>query len=938
MISRLISLSLVIASFLVAQALPPGVGKRASVGGITEYVYPNGLRVLLFPNPASPKVTINVTYLVGSRHEGYGETGMAHLLEHMNFIETTNGRQIKNEIVSRGAAWNGTTSSDRTNYYETVPATAENLKWALGLEADRMVNVKFTKQILDTEMTVVRNEFERGENSPQSILRERVEATAYLWHNYGKSTIGSKEDLEKVPVERLEAFYRKYYQPDNAVVVITGRLDESEALQAVADTFGKLPRPTRVLDQTYTVEPAQDGERYVELRRVGEGQSVVIAYHGPAAGHPDSAALQVLAGIMSGAGGRGPRGGGGGQGRLTKAIVDTQKADSASMGVAQLYDPGLITLSASLNKDQNLDEVRKLLISTVEGVVANPPTKEEIERVTTPLLRNLENNLSDPQTIATGALNTAISQGDWRLMFLQHDRLKDITPTDVVRVAKAYLKPSNRTVGYFIPDAAPDRTVVPPTPDLAATLKDYKSTVKVTQGEAFDPTPSNIESRVFRSKLPNGMKVVLLPKQTDAGMVSAVIELRFGDQKTLAGQAATAQIAGALLSSGTKSKTRDQLADEMRKLNARIQVSGGGGGGFAGGGRGRGPVGPGSTVSSANASITAPAANFVAALRLAVEMLREPAFAEAEYERVIQPRIKALENVQTEPTQLAAETLQRHLTPWTANDVLYPQTRENQLAAIKKVTLDDVKKFHAKFYGANHGVIAIAGPIDQAAVVAATKELLGGWNTTMAYTPMAAAYKAVAPVNRKIETPDKANAQFEAGLRFKLSDKDPDYPAMLLAGYMFGGPITSHISDRIRNREGLSYGANARIAIPTEGDAALLSGTVSLNPANGPKVEFSFTDELARTLQAGFTEKEVEAAKKAYLDSRLVSRSQDAALITVLANHEQQGRTMKWDEALEEKIRALTPDQITAAFRRHIDPKALTIVKAGDFKTAAVYQ
>ena len=137
--------------------------------------------------------------------EGYGETGMAHLLEHMDFIETTNGRQIKNEIVAHGADWNGTTSQDRTNYYETVPATDENLKWALGLETDRMVNVKFTKQLLDTEMTVVRNEFERGENSPQSILRERVEATAYLWHNYGKSTIGSKDDIEKVPVDRLAA-------------------------------------------------------------------------------------------------------------------------------------------------------------------------------------------------------------------------------------------------------------------------------------------------------------------------------------------------------------------------------------------------------------------------------------------------------------------------------------------------------------------------------------------------------------------------------------------------------------------------------------------------------------------------------------------------------------------------------------------------------------
>ncbi len=294
---------LLLAGTVLSQTLPTGVQKKASLGGVTEYDFPNGLRVLLYPDAASPKVTINMTYLVGSRHEGYGETGMAHLLEHMNFIETTNGRQIKKEIVDRGASWNGSTSEDRTNYYETVPATDENLKWALGLEADRMVNVKMAKELLDTEMTVVRNEFERGENNTRSVLEERVAATAYLWHNYGKSTIGSREDIERVPIERLAAFYRKFYQPDNAVLVLAGRLDESKALAMVADTVGKIPRPTRVLDQTYTVEPPQDGERFVELRRVGEGKEVLLAYHGPASGHPDSAALQVLAGIMTGGGG-----------------------------------------------------------------------------------------------------------------------------------------------------------------------------------------------------------------------------------------------------------------------------------------------------------------------------------------------------------------------------------------------------------------------------------------------------------------------------------------------------------------------------------------------------------------------------------------------------------------------------------------------------------
>jgi zinc protease len=935
-------LSLALTAF--AQTLPPGVQKKASMGGITEYDFPNGLKVLLYPNPANPEITINITYLVGSRHEGYGETGMAHLLEHLDFIETTNGRQIKNEITAHATNWNGTTSQDRTNYYETVPATDDQLKWALGLEADRMVNVKFTKKILDTEMTVVRNEFERGENSPQSILRERVEATAYLWHNYGKSTIGSKDDLENVPVERPAAFYHKYYRPDNAVLVLTGRLDESKTLQFVMDAFGKIPKPAQPLTADYTVEPAQDGERYVELRRVGQGQEVIVAYHGPAAGHPDTAALQVLSGIMNGGGGgrggRGGRGGGGGgadEGRLAKALVDAKIAESANMGSRAQHDPGLITLTASLNKDQSLDAAKKALIDTLADVIKNPPTKEEVEKVRTNLLRGLDRNLSNAQQIATGALNEAISQGDWRLMFLAHDRLEDVSPNDVVRVAQAYFKASNRTVGYYIPDAAPDRTVVPATPNLESLLANYSSKANVSHAEVFDPTPEAIEKRVVRSKLANGMKVVILPKKTEADQVTAAIELRFGDQNSLKGQNAAAQFAGSLVSrGGTKSHTRQQLAEEMRKLDASITVGGAGGGGGGRGGRGGG--GGGGGVSSANANITAPAKNFAAAMKLAVEMLKEPAYPENEFETQRTQRIKALENPQTEPTQLANETLQRHLSPWVKGDVLYSETREEQIAELQKLTIADVKKFHDQFWGANFGVVAVVGPIDAAEVQKQAAALLGNWNTSMTYKQIDPKFKKVAAINTKIETPDKANAQFEAGVRFAMAETDPDYPAMLLAGYMFGGPITSHVSDRIRNREGLSYGANARVAIPTEGDSAMLSATVSLNPANGPKVEFSYVDELKRTLKDGFTAAEFAEAKKAYLNNRLVSRAQDGALMNLLAQHEMRGRTMQWDAQLEQKIAALTLDDVNAAFRKHIDASAVSIVKAGDFKAAGVYK
>ena len=928
------------AAALSAQAtMPPGVVKGPSMGGITEYDYPNGLRVLLYPDAAEPKITLNVTYLVGSRHEGYGETGMAHLLEHLDFIETTTGRKIKDEIVAHAAGWNGTTSDDRTNYYETVPSTDDNLRWALGLEADRMVNVKFTKEILDTEMTVVRNEFERGENNPASILRERVASTAYLWHNYGKSTIGSKDDLERVPVNRLADFYRKFYQPDNAVLTITGRIDETKTLGMIAETLGRIPPPARVLDQTYTVEPPQDGERFVALRRVGQGQNVIVAYHAVSAAHPDAAALQVLSGIMSGGGGgRGGRGGGGGgqEGRLAKALVDAKLAESASMGFQLLHDPGLVSISASLNQDQSLDKARDAIYAAIDDVIANPPSADEVDRVVTQLMRGLENSLSNPQAMATGALNTAIAQGDWRLMFLQHDRLDGVTPSDIVRVARTYFKPSNRTVGYYIPDSAPDRTVITAAPDLKKTLENYRSTVTVARAESFDPTIPNIEHRVVRSTLPNGMKVDVLPKKTANNMVTASVDLRFGDSSSLAGQRDVASLAGSLLMAGTRTHTRQQLQEELRKLNAQISVNGGGGG-FGGRGGGRGGAG-GNALASATASISAPAENFPAALKLAAEILREPAYPPEEFDRAKTQRLKALELTPTEPTQLANDRLNRHLSPFAREDPLYLPSREEQIPDLQKVTLEQARAFHDQFYGAGHAILAVVGPVDPGEIQKAAAALFGSWNSAKPFKPLVTPFKKTAPINEKIETPDKANAQFVAGERFQMSQDDPDYPAIVLASYLFGEPITSRISDRIRNREGLSYGANARLVVPPEGDAALLSGTVSLNPGVGPKVEASFVDELKNVYEKGFTSAEVERAKKAYLDARLVSRATDAALMTLLVSHEQIGRPLRWDADLEARIAALTADQVNAAFRRHIDPANLSIVKAGDFKAAGVYK
>ncbi|HXY35221.1 MAG TPA: pitrilysin family protein, partial [Planctomycetaceae bacterium] len=315
---RLLAVVCVLAGGLTARAEAPV--KVVSIEGVTEYRLANGARVLLFPEMSRPTVTVNLTVLVGSRHEGYGETGMAHLLEHMVFKGTPNHPNVPKALRDHGASFNGTTNEDRTNYFETMPANDKNLEFGIALESDRLVNSFIKRDDLISEMPVVRNEFERGENSPVAVLDQRIRAAAYEWHNYGKSTIGNRSDIERVPIESLQDFYHKYYQPDNVVLIVAGKFEEPKALALVEQYLGSIPKPNRDLPNTYTEEPAQDGEHTVTLRRVGVVGEVGVCYHVPAAAHKDWAPLNLLDGIIAQA----PNG------RLYKALVESKLATTVN--------------------------------------------------------------------------------------------------------------------------------------------------------------------------------------------------------------------------------------------------------------------------------------------------------------------------------------------------------------------------------------------------------------------------------------------------------------------------------------------------------------------------------------------------------------------------------------------------------------------------------
>ncbi|MFM8834481.1 MAG: M16 family metallopeptidase [Cytophagales bacterium] len=885
-------------------ALAPPV-KVTTVEGITEYRLANGLRVLMFPDQSKQTITVNITYLVGSKHENYGETGMAHLLEHLVFKGTPKHPNIPQELTEHGCRPNGTTFLDRTNYYETFAATEENLKWALDLESDRMVNSYIAKKDLDSEMTVVRNEFESGENNPWRVLWQRVMATAFEWHNYGKSTIGARSDIENVPIERLQAFYRKHYQPDNAVLMIAGKIDEAKTLEMVNEKFGPLAKPERLLQTTYTKDPTQDGERTVTVKRVGDVQMVMLGYHISPGTHSDYPAIEVMNQILSTEPG----------GRLYKALVDTKKASSIGTINFQLQDPGIFLAFAEVLKEKSLEEVKNAMVKVFDEFNQNLPTKEELERAKTELLKNIDLSFNSSERIGL-ELSEYVGMGDWRMLFITRDKIKSVSLLDIKRVAGKYFKADNRTVGTFIPTEKPDRAEIPDAPNVQELVKDYKGTQTIAEGEAFDPAPANIESRTTKTTLPNGSKVAFLSKKTRGESVQVRMTFRFGNEQTLANKGTIGELTASMLNKGTAKRTRQQIKDEFDKLKANVQIFGN------------------AQQASVNIETTRP--NLIEVLKLAAEVVKEASFPADEFEKLKEEEIAGIESQRSEPTAKASIRMQQHMNPYPKSDPRYVESFDESVASIKATKLEELKKFHADFYGANNATMSFVGDFDEPAVKALVTELFGNWKSATPYQRLVSKYNPVPAINESIETPDKANAFFVAGLGMEMRDDNLDYPALVLGNYMLGGGfLNSRLATRIRQKEGLSYGVGSQFFAGSLDNVGTFNAFAIYAPENVAKLEAAFKDEIQKVITDGFTAEEVAAAKSGWTQGQSVTRAQDNSLASTLNNYQFINRDMKWVENYEKQVNALTVDQINAAMKKYLKPEMMSIIKAGDFAKAA---
>jgi zinc protease len=878
--------------------------KLSTVEGITEYILPNGLRVLLAPDASKPTTTVNITYLVGSRHENYGETGMAHLLEHMVFKGTKTSGNLMEELGKRGMDFNGTTFMDRTNYYETFPATDANLEWALAMEADRMVNSTILRSELDKEFSVVRNEMESGENNPHIVLWKQMTAVTFDWHNYAKSTIGARSDVENVKIENLQNFYRKYYQPDNAVLVVAGKFDPAATLAIIESKFGAIARPTRAIEPTYTKDAARDGARELTVKRIGDKTLTAVLYPTSAGSHPDSAAIGVLGEILASS----PNG------RLHTSMVEGKKAVNVSNWTVALAEPSYIVFWAELSKTQSVDEAKKLMLDHIEGVKKRPITELELGRAKASLLNDVDKTINDPQRLGT-ELSESIAMGDWRLFFMNRDRIEKMTLADVQRAAENYFKETNRTFGRFLPIKESDRTVMPDTPDVTKMVANYAGQSAVAEGEAFDVSPANIEKRTTRVTLANGMKVALTPKKTRASTVNGHFDLEIGDEKTLFGQTAIADLTADMLMRGAGKMSRADITTRLDALKTKLEIGGKGG--------------------NVSVRFQTSRSKLPEVLTLIGEMLRKPTFPTTEFEQLRSENLTAIEGSRNEPQAIGSRMIETELNQYKKGDIRHVGSFDDSITMYKAATLADAKRFHQTMYGANNGKMALVGDFDAAQVEAQLKDLFGNWTAKNKFVRLSEPKPTPKPNARQIETPEKANAFYLAALPIKLKDSDPDFATVKVLDEVIGGGTNSRLFNRLRQKDGVSYGAGSFMNASSFEPQGMLGFYAIYAPQNLDKIKLGIKEELERFVRDGLTATELDSAKKSLIEQRHSARAQDGGVAGGHVNNFKTDRTWVRSAELDAQIKAVTLEQVNAAIKKYVQPENYLHVYAGDFAGAA---
>lgn len=885
-------LSCLVAPVQAAAKQPPLPAVEAEAGGFSSYRLANGFRIILAPFPYAASTRVELLVKTGSKQEGYGETGMAHLLEHMLFKSAGRRSDLKSDLTSLGAVWNGTTNADRTNFFEVVAADPQKVDEVLRLEADRFIRASFTEKHLRSEMTVVRNELERNDNNPNSVAMRALQRQSYFWHGYGRPTIGARSDIEDAPFSALQAFHRRHYRPDNAALIVSGKFDRERVLRLASALFAEAVNPPGAKPTTWTREEAQAVVNRSELVLPA---GVTLAASGwKLPGLRERAVYAFDLGVSAICAED--------WGTLRKDLVLERKlAVSASCGTQLQSDYGLLVASASAGQGADAEALSRALREHLEQAAAKGISSEQLERARQAELNAYERLETNHESLAA-QLSAAEVAGDWRLYFWQRDMVRAVTLDEVNQGLRTWVVPDVRADVLL---RHGERPTVPAWPAGAPADELVKGRNWAASTEVSDPVPETAQAlQQLSQRVPlagEGALGVLISRRTQGKRAWLSWNNDYGNEAALRGRRPACNLASSLMAYGGAGYDRDRLDAKLEALQAQWNLGLGG------------------------ISLEAPRQNIEAAWEVLLSVWAAPALPENEFERLKKGAIASLEAALKDPASVAANRAALRFDNFPEGHPLQPWSLEKQLATMRAVSYEQVRQCLADLGGVGRPRLAVVGDFTPAQVEALGRAAAKLPRASVGYErvrePAAPTRVDTAPV--EVRMPGKPNATISGQTVLPLTDESADFPALRIATKILGGDANSRIWMRLREKDGLAYGAGASLNGASFEPRSGFSLQASAASAKADAALAALKDELARALAEGFSAEEVERAKRSWQEERKTGLRNERGFVGVLAAGLYNGHDYGWIAAYDERIAKLSAAEVNAAFRKYLSAAPL---------------
>lgn len=883
---------------------------------VEEYRLDNGLRIILAPNDKENKIFMNTVYLTGSLNDPKGKGGLAHLLEHLAFKGTKNvkGDEFQRRLDQYTLMTNASTDYYSTKYTNVIRPEKTALSEVIFLEAERMDQLVLQEKYVPTEIDIVKREREIRLDQPFSVLMDQVFKSAYGNQYLGRLPIGDLNELQSINMQELNQFYRSWYAPNNAFMVISGKFDKAEVLKQIDSHFSPIQsRSVPAQVKVPALKPEQIQQREFTVQKGSDLAKFNIYLNGPDEKIKTALAVSPTLYTLQPSG------------HLYQSMVESGKSTMVQSSTWLDKDFNLVFMGAIYAPNHQPKTVEQSLIQGVEQ--SQPFTEAELNRV-----KNLTRNQADNIKNSATALGSRLSDyavaysGDWSQYFKDLNAIENLNVSQVNQVYKGFLKPEYRISGNILPTPedqkkaqevtqteAPKKTLDQQV-ETEEPLKDvsvYQAEVKqyVAQSKQY---LSAKDKQIQRGKLKNGIKYALFPTNIRDDKVYATISLDFGTAQSLMNKGEILDLTAYLMLRSSESQSLQQIADKIIEVGGSATAS--------------------PSSNGLNIQISAKKEKFAEFFQYVVDVLKNPAFEQSQFDLIKGQTLSSLDRPYTEPDTVSSLTMARTIEVYQPGDIRFHFEPELATRQFKAATREQVVALYQQFFKTHHAHIAVTGEFQPKSIQKMLKNSFADWKAVQPYERLKSEYRSYPAQKIHALSEQREFGSYQALLTFPVGADHADVPALQVFRHILGdSQLSSRLAQELREKNALVYGFSAHVQFNEWADSGALALGANYTAGKSAQVSQTVHQVLNELLTRGVTEQEVEAAKASILKKRVNALEDDRRIHSMLVPQLEKDRKLIYREKRDQAIAQLTKADIDAVIKKYIKLDQLVEVMADQY-------